>query len=231
MLFYKTLLYIHIISGFAGLITFWVPAFAKKGGKLHVQAGRWYVRFMWVMVVSAALLCVRNLIIGKMVMGLFLGFIAMITANPLWYAIAVLKEKKGMSQGYLTLQRGFRFLIVLAAVGMLLYGYFVIPDKNAVVLLYIFGGLGFADLPNLIREWRGRGKPRSWFKEHLVGMFTTGIAAFTAFLVFGANNFLGSVLSGYWAVVPWVLPTVLGTYGIIRSIRVWKEKGAIPQEA
>jgi len=30
----------HIIVGFAGLVLFWVPVFAKKGGRLHVACGR-----------------------------------------------------------------------------------------------------------------------------------------------------------------------------------------------
>jgi hypothetical protein len=33
----------HIVVGFAGLVLFWVPIFAKKGGRLHVVCGRLFV--------------------------------------------------------------------------------------------------------------------------------------------------------------------------------------------
>jgi hypothetical protein len=33
----------HVIAGFIGLVLFWIPVFAKKGGRLHIRAGRAFV--------------------------------------------------------------------------------------------------------------------------------------------------------------------------------------------
>ena len=32
--------WLHISTGFVGLVAFWIPALARKGGRLHVAAGR-----------------------------------------------------------------------------------------------------------------------------------------------------------------------------------------------
>jgi hypothetical protein len=220
------LLYIHIIAGFTGLTLFWIPALTRKGGNLHRKVGKIYVRFMWITVLSAFVLSVGNMMEGRMVQGIFLGFIAMITANPLWYGMAVLQHKNGLSTAFVSRHLAFRGVIILAACAMIIYGVLGVKSGSA-ILLYIFGALGLTDLPRWLKEFRTRGGTKSWFSEHLIAMYTSGIAAFTAFLVFGANNYLNEVLSGYWAVVPWILPTVIGTIAIIRSIKHWKAKGAI----
>ena len=36
----NTLSYVHVIFGFAGLLAFWIPVFAKKGGNTHVRYGK-----------------------------------------------------------------------------------------------------------------------------------------------------------------------------------------------
>lgn len=39
-LLHHALRYSHIVIGFLGLVLFWIPVFATKGGRLHVRAGR-----------------------------------------------------------------------------------------------------------------------------------------------------------------------------------------------
>ena len=90
----KTLLFLHVTFGFTSLVLFWLPVFLKKGGKGHFIIGKLYVVAMWIVVATAALLSVKNVIIGKYFMSAFLGFISLITANPLWYGMAILKKKQ-----------------------------------------------------------------------------------------------------------------------------------------
>ena len=35
--------WIHVALGIVGLIVYWIPIFATKGGKLHVRFGRYFV--------------------------------------------------------------------------------------------------------------------------------------------------------------------------------------------
>lgn len=216
---FQILLYTHIVSGFLSLILFWIPVFTRKGGNTHRKTGIWYVRFMWIVVITAAILSVKNLVIGRVNMGIFLGFISLITANPLWYGIAILKHKKSTTKLFRTTHIAFRVTIVVTAIMMVAYGIIGLGGKNAAMLMFVFGGLGIADLPGVIQTIRNKTTKVNWFKEHLVGMCVSGIAAYTAFFVFGANQFLQVVLSGYWMVLPWILPTIIGVIGIRLSVK------------
>ena len=51
----EVMLVAHFYAGVLALILFWVPAFSKKGGKVHRTAGKIYVAAMSVMVASAAI--------------------------------------------------------------------------------------------------------------------------------------------------------------------------------
>lgn len=46
--FHHALRWVHIACGAIGLVLFWVPILAPKGGPLHRRAGRWFVRLAWV---------------------------------------------------------------------------------------------------------------------------------------------------------------------------------------
>lgn len=78
----------------------------------------------------------------------------------------------------------------------------------------ILGGIGalgtWADLRYVLRPPPFK---LSWFCKHLECMLGTGIAFYTAFLVFGASRWLehmGINLPGAWAILPWILPSLVG---------------------
>lgn len=214
----KSLTFLHVIAGFGSLIVFWIPAFTRKGGVNHVKLGRVYVKLMWVVVFSAALLSVKNIIIGSYSAAAFLGFISLITANTLWYGIAILKNKKGLSSNFKNLQLSLQFAIVLSALGLIAYG-IALNGQGSAILMFIFGGLGLTELPPLIKNLKKSEAEINWLKDHIVGMCSSGIAAYTAFFVFGGRQFLEGWLTGYWSIIPWVAPGVLGTIGINIAVR------------
>jgi uncharacterized membrane protein len=57
----------------------------------------------------------------------------------------------------------------------------------------------------------------AWWYEHMGSMLGGGIAFHTAFLVIGAGRLLGAQLSGFAAVVPWILPALIG----IPATAIW----------
>ena len=81
----KALLSTHVIAGFISLVLFWIPIFTKKGGKIHTLVGKIYIYLMWIVVISAGILSVENAYQGNYLMASFLGFLTLITSNPLWY--------------------------------------------------------------------------------------------------------------------------------------------------
>ncbi len=213
----KALLAIHVFCGFSSIILFWIPIFLKKGSKNHILIGKIYVLLMWVVVISAGLLSIKNIILGEFVMAAFLGFLAIITANPLWYGIAILKNKKGLSDSYRKKHMAFNALITLAGILLFAYGIYL-KGEGAGILMLIFGILGMSSGRDVLTSYHKKNKNTSWIEEHISGMLVSGIAGYTAFAVFGGSNFFREYLTGYWSIIPWVAPTIIG----ITIIRYYK---------
>ncbi len=222
----KTLLFLHVSFGFASLVLFWLPVFMKKGGKGHRVVGKLYVFAMWVVVGSAALLSVKNVIIGKYFMAAFLGFISLITANPLWYGMAILRKDKVRKslKGRLI----FESIVLACSIGLLGLGFYGIwSDNDANVLLFIFGGLGLTAIPTILQLRKANPAKTDWIKEHMIGLLTSGIAAYTAFFVFGGYTWMSKILPGMWQVLPWVAPGLFGGIGITLGVKYYRKKGLV----
>jgi len=208
-LFTKLFLFIHISAGFTSIVLFWIPMLSKKGGKLHIKSGKLYVWSMWVVVITAAVLSVKNVIIGEFDAAIFLGFLSLITSGSLWYSIAILKMKKGRTDKYKKKHFVYHLIVVISATLMIVYG--ILSGSNGSILMFIFGGLGLTSTPHLWRYLKKSESKLTWIQEHLVGMITTGIAAYTAFLVFGGQRMFGHIFTGHYAIILWTAPGVLGT--------------------
>lgn len=216
----------HVLAGFTSLILFWVPVFTRKGGLNHRRIGNYYVYAMWVVVITALLLSVNNLMSGRTVMAAFLGFLSLITARPLWLGIEALSNKKTSSHRYKLLQTILSAAVVLAGLALIAYGV-ALGGKGIAVFMFIFGGLGVTAIFDLIASVRANNASKHWLEEHIANMCVTGIAAHTAFFAFGAQNVVSQIFSSYWSIVPWVAPTVIGTIGIRVAIGRYKQSGRI----
>lgn len=233
----KLILISHIGAGFIALSLFWIQAFSRKGGANHAKVGKLYVNLMWVVVGSAVMLCILNFIGGRVIIAAFLMFIALITAKPLWLGTAILRAKNaqrtGRDQSQVKAYRVsgiiFNLAIVLAGIAMIAYGLYL-GGQGFAVLLMIFGGLGLISVFELWSSARMLESPdlSEWIKAHIVGMGTSGIAAHTAFLVFGANRFLPeSITQSYWSFVPWLAPAVVGTILIRIAVTKYQPQSAV----
>ena len=109
----KAILGIHVSAGALSLILFWMPVFTKKGNKAHRKTGIWYTYSMGIVVVTAAILCVVNLLAGDINSALFLGFLCFLTGNPLWYGVAILNNKRIIGNKYLLWHRVLNLAIIL----------------------------------------------------------------------------------------------------------------------
>ena len=214
------LLAIHIAFGILSIACFWVPMLARKGGQLHRQAGKAYVLFMWVVVVSAALLSSIRLTQGHYVIAAFLGYLSLITAHPLWYGTAILRYKQQVPLRLLAIRRGLNLAIFIGGLGLVIWS-LLLQVQNEAVLLLIFGLLGLTAFSVVRQPLTQAQAEASWIREHIDGMISTSIAAYTAFFAFGGRRLLAAFLTDYWMVLPWVLPTILGTIAIRRMKRKW----------
>lgn len=77
-------------------------------------------------------------------------------------------------------------------------------------LLLGFGIIGIlGSVGDFKRFIPASGSSTKWLREHYEGMFFSGAAAYTAFFAFGGRTVLGDLLTGWWTLIPWVLPTLL----------------------
>ena len=217
------LLTIHVIAGFTSLALFWLPAFMKKGGINHVKIGKIYMWLMWIVVITAGILSIENFYQGAYEAAAFLGFLTLITANPLWKGIAILNQKKGLSQSFQRGQLIFEIIIFIAGVAILSYGLYL-GGQGATVLMIIFGILGISNAGTIIKLIKNPPQKADWFIEHGSDMIVSGIAAYTAFFAFGGRTIMGHIFTGYWMVVPWVAPTIIGVIAIKYMKRYYAEK-------
>ena len=215
----KPLLFIHILAGSISLVLFWLPVIVKKGGKVHNQVGKAYVWAMWIVVISAFLLSVKNLVLQRYMSAGFLGFLSIITAAPLWYAQAILNHKKGISPPYFKQFKVLHILIFFMGTALVVWS-IILKVQDAAILLLVFGILGMTSFTDAFSSYDKIRQREKWIVTHLRGMLSTGIAAYTAFFAFGGRQLFSDFLTDQWMVIPWVLPTIIGTFGI----RYWRKR-------
>jgi len=221
----KILLITHVSAGFTSLGLFFVPAFAKKGSKLHNNFGRWYTYGMWAVIITALLLCVIRYFQGEQVIALFLGFLALLTSRPLYFGIAVLRNKEGPSARMNRINTVLSTALLLLSPLLLFTGLGWVGDGGH-PLLIVFGALGCAiTIPDFIAKLRGREKTYYWLHEHISGMGVSAIAAFTAFFAFGGSRIFGNLFTGSLEIAAWIAPTVIG----VAFIRYYKYRMKRPE--
>jgi len=221
----KLVLYLHITAGFLSLAGFILPVIVKKGSRIHKLTGKFYVIMMWHVVLSAAWLSMVNLIEKDYIPALFLGYLAMITSNPLWYGIAVLKHGKEIPSDFVLKKKYFEmavFFVALFNISVFIY----YGGQGQTILLLIFGLLGLSAAPLAFRSVARIQKGIQPVAEHVEAMITTGIAAYTAFFVFGGYTFFESIYQGYVVVMFWTLPGIVGGIIISRFKRKYKRPPA-----
>ncbi len=222
---FKLFLTVHICAGCISLILFWIPVIARKGGINHRKIGAIYVKLMWLVVISAAFMSLINLFNGRIVQAIFLGFLALLTAKPLWLGIAVLKHKRDPDARFQRIGFALNALLLSCGMAMIAYGLSLLGETVA-LLMIAFGALGMLGLPEIIAFLKSKHSDADWLSGHIGDMIVSGIAAYTAFFAFGAGQFTASVFTGNWMTIPWLAPTAIGTIGIFYARARFGRKSA-----
>ena len=210
----QSLLVIHVVCGFASLILFWIPMAVKKGASVHRKVGLWYVYTMSVVALSALILSIENLLTDRITLGLFLGFLSLLTARPLWLAIECLNCKQGLTSRYKVIHFSTSVVLAISGLGLLMFG--LSSSNNLATVMIVFGILGLTAISDVITMLRVKYSVQSkqWLKDHIANMLVGGIAAHTAFLVFGGQSMLPSFQNQLFAILLWTAPSVIGLIAI-----------------
>ncbi len=242
---YKTLLFFHIGVGFASLVFFWIPVYAKKGSAFHIRSGHWYAKTMYAVGYSALALSLMSMIdpmgfkfgdanfseeetlraiASARDVGLFLLAISVLVLVGVRHGLQSVRAKGNHS----LMRRADNVLVnlVLLAVGIWL-GISATGNSPMSVLFYIFAFLCiFTSIGNLRFCLKSSVTRSEQIIAHLSSIIGAGIGSHTAFFVFGANRVFSELLSGYAEIIPWVLPAIIGNIIILRQAKRYRRPKA-----
>jgi len=216
--FFKSLLFIHVLAGATALFVFWIPLVTAKGGKIHRRVGWVFVSAMAITAITAWVVCgfrfAETTDEGQRAAAVFLAFVGLLAINTSWNGLRALRFKHRTTAQYHPLDLGIPLLLLLSGLGIFFYGLQV-----NVTLLIGFAPvgivIGFLDLAYWLRPPKER---MHWFFQHMAGMIGTCIATVTAFLTVNANS-LG-IQSPYLILAIFLAPTAIGVPGMF----VWQRR-------
>jgi hypothetical protein len=230
---YKLVLSLHIAAGITGLAAFWTPALARKGGTTHMQVGRIFYKATCVIALTglamAALTFFAPLavhpraaltaasaaaaITRDRMAAFFLVYLVVITFAPVYHGVRVLETRGAPERMRTPFHTGLAVLAIALGAGMIVLAVGarepVFAALSPIGFLVGRGNLRFARQPYVSRM--------AWWYEHMGSMLGGGIAFHTAFLVVGAGRLLGVQLTGFAAVIPWIVPSLIG----IPATAIW----------
>ncbi len=227
-LLFDVVILVHVATGFVGLAAFWVPVFARKGGRAHVRAGRVYTYCAYVVTLSAVTASAGR-IVSYQIQGigladrpdlygfaLFLGYLGVTTFATVRQALRVVATRRAPEMLRTPVHEALAWASIAGSVAVVA---FALGTWSAVSpILLGLSPIGLFTGRSMLRLMRQPGAQHmGWFYSHLGSMLGGGIAFHTAFIVFGAQRLWAYELAGPLAIVPWILPTIIG----IPAIVVW----------
>ena len=235
ILLFDALLLVHIVAGFVGLAAFWIPVFARKGGRAHGRAGRIYACCAYIVTVSAVIV-----VVGRISSYRYMGI--SVADQPESYGFAILLGYLGVVT-FVMVRQGMRVLATRRAPEKLrtpTHAALAWASMSSSVMVFGFGLAVWSDVSpillgmspiglftgrRMLRLMRDPGGQRmGWVYSHLASMLRGGIAFHTAFLVLGAQRLWAYEIEGLLAIVPWILPTVVGVPAIVLWSRYYRRK-------
>ncbi|MEM9531804.1 MAG: hypothetical protein AAGA23_12890 [Pseudomonadota bacterium] len=209
----------HILAGSIGLASFWLPVFARKRRGLHTQAGKVFAYAMMITASSAALAAILTLIDPlathpetssryavslRAINGLMLLYLSALTFAAAFAGLRAVRMKRawgGHRDPVELVVHGSSFVLALM---VLITGWHLES-----VLMMGLSAIGLLGAPGEIRRILFvPNQGQEWKYQHMSSMLGAGIAAHTAFLVFGSSRFVDSSLGG--SVWVWLAPTLIG---------------------
>lgn len=243
---YQYTLWLHASAGILGLALFWIPVILKKGSRNHKRIGRWYLQLMMTTALTGLAIALMMLFVPLAVSPplanstpeqivelaastqqrsaffFLLAFLLISTTQRATLALVARADRQ-------LLRRSIHLLApVLLLVSSVYLVWLGVTDSS--VLYLVFAGLGlFIGSGQLWYAYKPTLERGEWLLEHIRNTIASGIAAHTAFFVFGAASVMGELFSGPLVLLPWVLPGVVGGTAISLLTQSYKRRLGSPR--
>ncbi|KUM54763.1 hypothetical protein [Rheinheimera sp. EpRS3] len=240
-LIHTTLLYLHIALGAVALLLYWLPVIARKGSKLHINAGKVFYYLMLIVSGSGIVMSlmglydpvgiytagkqmtaaqIERMLVWRIPLSQFLLLLSLLTWVTVRHAIGVLHAKTDRSM----LRRWFYQGPVLVLFPTALYvAYQGITVGMPLLVIFAVVSLVTASTISLY-VYKKEIKPRAWIIEHFSSMVGSGIAVYTAFFAAGGRRMLSQWLPEQWQLVSWLAAPVIGVTAMILLTGYYKRK-------
>ncbi len=237
-------LYLHVAVGSCALIIFWIPIFTRKGNLDHKRFGRYFAYAMYAVSLSGISMASLDLLFPlklhapqESLTALEANQVASEVRNfalfLLSLSILVLCSTR---QGWLVIKYRTERTVLRAPIHLILCGSLLIVGLTLLanglltgsVLHIIFSVLQIATAVGYLRyNFKQEIKPKEWWIQHLSGMISSGIGAYTAFFVFGGRRILDGIfgeLYSDFSLLLWVAPGVIGGIAIQFLSQKYKQR-------
>ena len=234
-LLFDALLLVHVVAGFVGLAAFWIPVFARKGGRAHVRTGRVYAWCAYVVTASAVVAALGRIVSyrvqgiglaeqpGSYGFAVLLGYLGVVTFVMVRQGMRVLATRRRPEELRTPVHEALAWASMIGSVVAIGFALVVWSDVSPILLG--MSAIGLFTGRRMLRLMRDPGGERmGWFYSHLASMLGGGIAFHTAFIVFGAQRLWAYEIAGPLAILPWILPTVVGVPAIVIWTRRYRRK-------
>lgn len=213
---------LHIATGAPGLIGFWVPVAARKGGNLHRLSGRFFAVSMLLTATSAMTMASLTLwrpmethphllhhtdfsdpVLVRGIFGWMMLYLAILTINLAWYGWRAAANKRDHAKNRDWINWSLQAVLFVAASQCAIEGLRI--DQPMMIGI---STIGFATVgTNLWFLLKQTPSPIDWLLEHIKAIVGTGISVYTAFFAFGAVRFIPEL-----ALAPalWAIPLLVG---------------------
>ena len=234
-LLFEFVVWAHVATGFVGLAAFWVPVFARKGGRVHVQAGSVYAYCAYIVTLSAVTASAGR-IVSYQFQGIgvaerpdlygfavLLGYLGVVTFATVRQGMRVVATRRAPEKLRTPIHEALGWASMSGSVVVVAFAFAAWSDVSPILLG--MSPIGLFTGQSMLRLMRNPGAQHmGWFYSHLGSMLGGGIAFHTAFIVFGAQRLWAYEIAGPLAIVPWILPTVVGIPAIVVWTRYYRRK-------
>jgi hypothetical protein len=207
MTWYTTVLIAHVSFGAIALMAFWVTAALKKGTRTHRNVGTAYLMAMLAVIISALPLAVAAFAAGHTRTGVFLAYLIVITATPLWVGRRAVRRRYSAAEFSRSPYQSLGVTNIACAAVVLGLG--IATGTPLLVGLSVVGFfigiriVRFAANPPTSRQW--------WLKQHYLSMIGSGVASHIAFLNIGLPRLVPKQFGGAALYVAWFGPLAVAT--------------------
>ncbi len=195
---FRTFVIVHIAAGATGLLSFWVPVVARKGGLLHRNWGRVFTYAMLVTGTAAIGISTCTILApvethphleasfgAPLIQGIFgwmMLYLATLTLNLAWYGWLCVKNRRAVEKNREWRNLLLQALLLVAATNCAWRGV-----QLGQPLMMGISIVGFATVgTNVWFLYGPTPGPTAWLREHVKALVGAGISVYTAFFAFGA---------------------------------------------